>query len=112
MEEFIVKENPLVKIVLFDDSFEIHQPGIPIDIHRYDLKGIDTLQIGKRVNWFVSAFSVVVGFFIGDGGNIYKERDQLKFNYKGKLTVVSLRGGDQKVALRAAERINQYIGKL
>ncbi|MFD0796314.1 hypothetical protein ACFQZJ_02495 [Maribacter chungangensis] len=101
MEEFIIRADPQLKIVLFDNRFEIHEPEEAI--RAYMLKEIDSLQVGKRVNWFISAISVVIGFFIGDAGDIYKERDQLKFNHKGRPAIVSLRGGDQNVTLKVAE---------
>lgn len=93
MKEFVVQENPSIRIVLFNDRFEIHQPDT--QIYEYILTKIDSLHIGKRVNWFVSVFSFVVGFFIGGSGEVYKERDQLMFNYEGESVLISLEGGDK-----------------
>jgi len=109
MEEFIIREKPQIKIVLFNDRLELHESDDQIT--EYVLKEIDSFQIGKRVNWFVSILSFVVGFFTETSANVYKERDQLKFNYEGKLILVSLKGGDQNIAITAANRINQFIGE-
>jgi hypothetical protein len=107
MEEFIIRENPQIKIVLFNDRLELHERDK--EKTEYVLKEIDSFQIGKRVNWVVSILSFIVGVFTETSGDVYKERDKLKFNYEGKLIVISLKGGDQGIAMTAANRINQFI---
>ena|GEM_PF-2082804 len=93
MIEFVLKENSQVKIVLFNDRLEIHQSDFKMN--EYDLKEIDSLEIGKRVNWLVSLLSFVVGISLGGSGDVYKEWDQLKFNYKSQPISYSLKGATQ-----------------
>ena len=90
MEEFLLKEHPQLKITVFSDRFEIHRPEKRVD--QYHFNKIDFLSMGKRANWLVSAFSFIVGFFIGDAGDIYKERDLLKFTYRNQQIARSLKG--------------------
>lgn len=110
MEEFILKDNPQIKLVLFDDRLEIHQSDV--QMKEYALKEIDSLKIGKRVNWFVSVFSFVVGIFLGGSGDVYKERDQLTFNYKNQPISYSLKGCDPNVAIKARDAINEKIRQM
>lgn len=107
MEEFILRDNPQIKIILLKDELEIHEYGK--EIIAYTLKSIDSLRIGKRVNWLVSIFSFVVGVFIETHWDVYKERDQLLFNYEGKPIQISFKGGDKDIAIAAANNINQFI---
>ncbi len=107
MEEFLLSETPKLKIIVFKETFEIHRSGNYKAI--YILKDVDSVKIGKRVNWLVSAFSFIVGIFIGGSGAIYKERDQLKFNYKNKPIVQSLKGCNQNLAIKATTNINEKI---
>ena len=107
MEEFILRDNPLIKIRLFNDRFEIQR--LDNELNSYDLTKIDNLHIGKRVNWLVSILSLIVGVFTETSTDVYKERDQLKFNYEEKLIIISLKGGEQAMAITAANKVNQLI---
>lgn len=107
MEEFILKDNPQIKLILFNDRFVLHQSDE--QPKEYFLSEVDSLQIGKRVNWLVSIFSFIVGFFIGGSGEVYKERDQLKVNYEGKSVLISLKGADRAKVITAVDRVNQFL---
>ena len=110
MIEFILKDRPQVKLLLFNDRLEIHQSDLKMN--EYDLKEIDSLKIEKRVNWLVSLLSFVVGIFLGGSGDIYKERDQLTFNYKNQTISYSLKGCDEQAVIKARDTINEKIGRI
>lgn len=46
MKEFILKENSQVKLVLFNDRFEIHQSDN--QINEYGLQGLIPLRLEKE----------------------------------------------------------------
>ena len=110
MKEFVLRESPEIKIVIFKERLELHEPGNQIT--EYVLKDINSFQITKRVNWLVSILSFVVGVFTETSSEIYKERDQIEFNYKGKPILISFKGGHQDKAIEAANLINQFIGEV
>jgi len=109
MKEFVLRESPEIKIVIFKERLELHEPGNQIT--EYVLKDINSFQITKRVNWLVSLLSFVIGVFTETSSEIYKERDQMEFNYEDKPILVSFKGGDQDKAIKAANRINQFVGE-
>lgn len=79
MEEFVFNGDRIFKITILSDRFEIHGPGNQIS--GYSFNDVDLVRLGKRVNWFVSGLSFIVSFVIGGSGDVYKEKDQLNFNY-------------------------------
>ena len=107
MENFVLRENPELKIIVTDVNFEIHDSKDFKEV--FTLNKIDSLRLGKRVNWLVTFLSFIANFFIEVTGELYKERDQLKFNYKKKPTKISLMGCDLELAEKVVEVLNQKI---
>jgi len=48
-------------------------------------------------------------FVVLGAGDIYKERDQLKFKYRNQQIARSLKGCDHDTAQKAIKRINEKI---
>ncbi len=92
---------------MLNDRFEIYQPENQTSEYRY--KEVDSLKIGKRVNWSVSAVSIIVGFFIGGSGDVYKEKDLLQFNHKKQPVSISVKGGDREIIEKMVKRINEKL---
>lgn len=107
MDNYILRENPLLQIVLFEDKFEIHQPEN--QINEYIFKEVDSLKIGKNVNWLVTLFSFLISFIINVSGSIYEDKNQLKFNYQNEPIKISLNGSDAELTKRVVDMLNQKI---
>jgi hypothetical protein len=107
MGEYILKENPQVKIVLFNDRFELHRSNV--QMKEYMLTEVDSFEIGKKINWLVSLLSFAAGIFLGGSGDVYNDRDRLTFNYKNQPISCSLIGCDPNIALKARDAINEKI---
>ena len=94
METIILRKKPVLVIELYDDSFKIIKEDNKSEV--FVFSAVDSLEISKRINWFVTALSIVFGFFLNGSGNLYKEKDILQFNYQEMPQKFSLKGGDPK----------------
>jgi len=109
METIILRKEPVLVIELFDDSFKIINEDNKSEAFAFS--AVDSLEISKRINWFVTALSVVFEFFLSGSGNLYKEKDILQFNYQEIPKKFSLKGGDPKLTQQTINKINQVILK-
>jgi len=75
METIILRKEPVLIIELFDDSFKIINADN--ESEAFILNAVDSLKISKRINWFVTALSIITEFFLNGSGNLYKEKDIL-----------------------------------
>jgi hypothetical protein len=107
MEKFVLREHPKLNITMLNDRFSIKQPENQTS--EYIFKEVDSFKIGIRVNWFVSAVSFIVGFFIGGSGDVYKEKDLLQFNYKNQPVSIFVKQGDRETIEKAVNRINEKL---
>ncbi|EAR02348.1 hypothetical protein [Maribacter sp. HTCC2170] len=107
MEQIILGTKPSFLIELHNDSFEIHENGNENQIFEYAF--VDSLRVSKRINWLVTVLSFITEFLLNSSGNVYKERDVLRFNYQGKPQKYSLKDCDIKLALQTINRINDII---
>lgn len=80
MDTIILRQKPLFKIELQNESFKLTNEADTNDNATYLFEKIKSISLHeKRVNWFVWAFSYVFGSLIGGGsGEIFKERNQIK----------------------------------
>lgn len=51
----------------------------------------------------------MVGIFLGGSGDVYKERDQLRINYKDTLISYSLKWCDPNTAKHARDAVTEKI---
>jgi hypothetical protein len=109
VEYFVLRDNPELKIIILEKHFEIHDFKDKKRI--FTFKEIDSLRIGKRVNYLVTFLSFIANFFIEVAGELYKERDQLKFNYDKKPVKISLKGCDLELAQKMVNNLNQKISQ-
>lgn len=110
MKKIILREEPILEISLSDIDFELKNEGYEDCNGVYEFSKINSLRLAKRVNWLVSVLSFIVELILGaGGGNLHKERDQLKFNYNNKPIRISLKGCDLELAIQMVNRINQKI---
>lgn len=109
METIILRKEPILVIELFDDSFKIINDDY--ESEAFVFSAVDSLKTSKRINWFVTALSIVSEFFLNGSGNVYKEKDILQFNYQEMPQKFSLKGGDPKLAQQTINKINQFILK-
>ena len=109
METILLRKEPLPVIELFDDSFKIINEDNESEV--FVFSAVDSLEISKRINWFVTALSIVFEFFLNGSGNVYKEKDILQFNYQKVPQKFSFKGGDPKLAQQTINKINQVILK-
>ena len=75
METIILRKEPVLVIELFDDSFKIINADN--ESETFIFNAVDSLKISKRINWFVTALSIITIFFFSGSGNLYKEKDVL-----------------------------------
>jgi len=110
METYVLRKDPLLEISILENSFQFgNLENTPYN-GNYKFSEIDSLRIDKRVNWLVSFFSFIFELFSNSGGgNVYKERDQLKFNYKKQSKHISLKGSDLNLAAEIVDKINRRI---
>lgn len=102
----------MLEISLSDSDFELKNEGNEDYNDVYEFSKINSLRLAKRVNWLVSVLSFIVELILGaGGGNLHKERDQLKFNYNNKPIKISLEGCNLELAIQMVNRINQKIGE-
>lgn len=107
MEQITLGAEPSFIIELNKDSFKIHENGNETQL--FEFISVDSLCISKRINWLVTALSIIAEFFLKGGGNIYKERDVLRFNYQNKPQKFSLKDCDTQLAQQTINRINDNI---
>jgi len=110
METYVLRKDPLLEITILENSFHFKNLSNTVDNGNYEFLEIDSLRIEKRVNWFVSLFSFIFELLSQSGGSdIYKEKDQLKFNYGMHPKQISLKGSDLNLATEVVNKINLQI---
>ena len=107
METIILRKEPVLVIELFDNSLKIINDDN--ESEAFILNAVDSLKISKRINWFVTALSIITEFFLSGSGNLYREKDILQFNYQEIPQKFSLKGGDPKLVQQTINRINEII---
>lgn len=110
METYVLRKDPLLEISILEKSFQFKNVHDTLHNGNYEFLEIDSLRIDKRVNWFVSLFSFIFEFLSNSGGGgLYKEKDQLRFNYRKQSKQVSLKGSDLNLATEIVDKINLRI---
>ena len=60
MQKYKLRKEPLFEISILEDSFQFKDESINADTGLFDFSKIDSLRLGKRVNWSVSSMSFIV----------------------------------------------------
>lgn len=107
-----LRERPLVEIIIQKDGFVLYNESDKNDNGLYEFDKIDSVNFEKkRINWFVSISSFIVGLFTGSvAGGIFRERNQLGLNYKNVEKRIILDNCDMKVAALAIQKIKRQVG--
>lgn len=110
-EKLRLREKPLFEIEIQKNGFVIHNNADINDNGLYEFNKIDGLSVEKkRINWFVSISSYIVGLLSESAtGGIFKEKNQLRFNHNKVQKRITLSSCDMKVAERAVQKIKPHI---
>lgn len=111
MDTIILRQRPLFKIELRNDSFKLTNEADANDNGTYLFEKIKAISPHeKRVNWFVSTFSYVFGSLIGGGsGEIFKERNQIKIYCEKVDKQIMMDNCDMLLADLLVQKIKFYI---
>jgi len=103
-----LRNDPKLEIVLNKKDFEIinNQDKIQSGIYSYDLT--ETVRIEeKKINWIITILSYVVETILfSGGGDTYRSKTKLTFNYNKNKVEILLTDCDLEKAESIAQKLN------
>ena len=110
MQELILRTKPELKIILYQDRFEVIDAYTPENNGTYSFKSIQQIKLNQsRTNWFISIFNTLLYFLLGlIDATRYKDKAHLLIRLNDKSLKVLLHHAD----LSKAKEVTTYIKKM
>lgn len=108
IETLELRSKPELKVILNKDEFEIADESEPHNNGIYSVEKLRKVKLNEeRINWFISALSLVVDLFSGSAvGGRFKKKACLNFEMENENLRIWLIGVDLQKAKRVSELLN------